>query len=51
MTNTKTIAVVGAAGATAGGLARAILDDPQGGYAMIRPGGGCPACDAMAGAR
>ena len=25
--------------------------DPQGGYAMIRPGGGCPACDAMAGAR
>jgi len=25
--------------------------DPQAGYAMIRPGGGCPACDAMAGAR
>jgi hypothetical protein len=25
--------------------------DPMGGYAMIRPGGGCPACDAMAGAR
>jgi hypothetical protein len=25
--------------------------DPQGGYAMIRPGGGCPACDAMAAAR
>ena len=22
-------------------------DDPQGGYAMIRPGGGCPACDAL----
>ena len=25
--------------------------DPMGGYAMIRPGGGCPACDAMAAAR
>ncbi len=25
--------------------------DPQAGYAMIRPGGGCPACDAMAAAR
>lgn len=25
--------------------------DPQAGYAIIRPGGGCPACDAMAGAR
>ncbi|RMF80457.1 MAG: hypothetical protein D6737_07950 [Chloroflexi bacterium] len=25
--------------------------DPQGGYAIIRPGGGCPACDALAGAR
>jgi hypothetical protein len=25
--------------------------DPQGGYAMIRPGGGCPACDALAAAR
>jgi hypothetical protein len=25
--------------------------DPMGGYAMIRPGGGCPACDALAGAR
>jgi len=22
-------------------------EDPQGGYAMIRPGGGCPACDAL----
>jgi hypothetical protein len=22
-------------------------DDPQGGYAMVRPGGGCPACDAL----
>jgi hypothetical protein len=22
--------------------------DPQGGYAIIRPGGGCPACDALA---
>ncbi|MDQ7024859.1 MAG: hypothetical protein Q9P44_04800 [Anaerolineae bacterium] len=25
--------------------------DPQGGYAMIRPGGDCPACSALAGAR
>ena len=25
--------------------------DPQGGYAMIRPGGSCPACDALAAAR
>lgn len=25
--------------------------DPQAGFAMIRPGGGCPACSAMAGAR
>lgn len=25
--------------------------DPQAGYAMIRPGGSCPACDAMAAAR
>ncbi len=33
MTDTKTIAVVGAAGATGGGLARAILADPAGGYA------------------
>src|SRR3954454_13839480 len=32
MTETKTIAVVGAAGATAGGLARAILTDPEGGF-------------------
>lgn len=24
--------------------------DPQGGYAIIRPGGGCPACDALAAA-
>jgi hypothetical protein len=23
-------------------------DDPQAGYAMIRPGGACPACDALA---
>lgn len=22
-------------------------DDPQGGYAIIRPGGGCPACDSL----
>ena len=33
MTETKTIAVVGAAGATGGGLARAILADPLGGFA------------------
>ncbi len=25
--------------------------DPQAGYAIIRPGGGCPACDALASAR
>jgi hypothetical protein len=25
--------------------------DPQAGYAIVRPGGGCPACDALAGAR
>jgi hypothetical protein len=25
--------------------------DPMGGYAIIRPGGGCPACSALAGAR
>lgn len=25
--------------------------DPQGGYAIIRPDGSCPACDALAGAR
>jgi uncharacterized protein YbjT (DUF2867 family) len=34
MTDTKIIAVVGATGATAGGLARAILDDPDDGYAL-----------------
>ena len=33
MSATKTIAVVGATGATAGGLARAIVSDPAGGYA------------------
>ncbi len=22
-------------------------DDPQGGYAILRPGGGCPACDSL----
>ena len=32
MSATKTIAVIGATGATAGGLARAILSDPEGGY-------------------
>jgi hypothetical protein len=26
-------------------------NDPQGGYAMVRPGGGCPACAAIAGSR
>jgi hypothetical protein len=25
--------------------------DPQAGYAIVRPGGGCPACDALAAAR
>ncbi|MBC8098140.1 MAG: hypothetical protein H7Y11_01740, partial [Armatimonadetes bacterium] len=25
--------------------------DPQGGFAIVRPGGGCPACAAIAGAR
>jgi len=25
--------------------------DPMAGYAMVRPGGGCPACDALAGVR
>lgn len=33
MSGVKTIAVVGAAGATAGGLTQAILSDPDGGYA------------------
>ncbi len=23
--------------------------DPQGGYAIVRPGGGCPACDSLHG--
>jgi uncharacterized protein YbjT (DUF2867 family) len=32
VSGTKVIAVVGATGAQGGGLARAILDDPQGGY-------------------
>ena len=26
-------------------------DDPAAGYAIIRPGGGCPACDTLAAAR
>jgi uncharacterized protein YraI len=26
-------------------------EDPQGGYAMIRPGGACPACEALAAVR
>jgi uncharacterized protein YbjT (DUF2867 family) len=34
MANPKTIAVVGATGAQGGGLARAILNDPQGGFAV-----------------
>ena len=33
MTDTKIIAVMGASGAQGGGLARAILDDPHGGFA------------------
>src|SRR5881394_2153057 len=33
MANTKVIAVVGATGAQGGGLARAILSDPSGGFA------------------
>ncbi|MCC6974632.1 MAG: SH3 domain-containing protein [Anaerolineae bacterium] len=24
-------------------------EDPQGGFAMVRPGGGCPACDSLGG--
>jgi len=34
MADTKIIAVIGATGAQGGGLARAILDDPKGGYAL-----------------
>jgi len=34
MTHSKLIAVVGATGAQGGGLVRAILDDPQGGFAV-----------------
>ncbi|MGD0126591.1 MAG: NmrA/HSCARG family protein [Terriglobia bacterium] len=34
MANKKTIAVVGATGAQGGGLVRAILNDPQGGFAV-----------------
>ena len=33
-TNQKIIAVVGATGAQGGGLARAILDDPDGAFAL-----------------
>jgi hypothetical protein len=29
----------------------AYAGDPQGGYAIIRPGGSCPACSALSGAR
>jgi hypothetical protein len=24
-----------------------IIDDPQAGYAIIRPGGACPACETL----
>jgi uncharacterized protein YbjT (DUF2867 family) len=34
MSGTKTIAIVGATGAQGGGLARAILEDPEGGFAV-----------------
>jgi uncharacterized protein YbjT (DUF2867 family) len=34
MTDTKTIAVIGATGAQGGGLARAILADPEGGFSV-----------------
>jgi hypothetical protein len=30
---------------------RLYASDPQAGFAILRPGGGCPACDALAGAR
>src|SRR5215218_10088059 len=50
MTDTKTIAVVGAAGATGGGLARTILADPLGGFACraITRTPGSPAAQALA---
>ena len=34
MSGTKTIAIIGATGAQGGGLARAILEDPEGGFAV-----------------
>ena len=34
MTERKTIAILGATGAQGGGLARAILEDPAGGFAV-----------------
>jgi uncharacterized protein YbjT (DUF2867 family) len=46
MTDTKTIAVIGATGAQGGGLARAILADPEGPFtvrAITRSAGSEPA--------
>ena len=50
MTPKKTIAVLGATGAQGGGLVRAILDDPQGGYAVraITRDAGSDAAKALA---
>jgi uncharacterized protein YbjT (DUF2867 family) len=50
MADRKTIAVVGATGAQGGGLVRAILDDPSGGYAVraITRDAGSAAAKALA---